>query len=244
MADVLLPYRSDWRSMATLLDYAKGKGIDRATLESRMGAGEGLRETVNAVEQLGLALRDDVGDVRLTARGERLAYASSEGERRDELAQAMLGYPPYAIPLERALAEEMTVLDGPWVERVWQVDMRLGQPRNRVEEARTFFFRLADEAGLGAYRRGVRGQPTRLDLAPDITARLADLRRTMLESASAAEPEPAAKIERAAAGLNLSSLPAAAGPAAAVTLNLTVDMTGWELEKIEALLRLLGIVKT
>src|SRR5690606_19627709 len=131
MAEVMLPYRTDWRAMGTLLDYAKGKGVDRATLEARMGAGESLRETLNAAEQLGLVTRDEVGDVRLTPQGERLAYASSESERRDELARAMLSYPPYAIPLERAVAEELTVLDAPWVERVWQVDMRLGQPRNR-----------------------------------------------------------------------------------------------------------------
>lgn len=39
MAEVMLPYRTDWRAMGTLLDYAKGKGVDRATLEARMGAG-------------------------------------------------------------------------------------------------------------------------------------------------------------------------------------------------------------
>lgn len=216
--------------MASLLDLAKGKGIDRAALEARLGAGEALRETLNAVEQLDLAYRDDAGDAHLTPLGERIAYAASDAERRAELAQSMLAYPPYGIPLERAVAEALTALDGAWVERVWQVDMRLGQPRNRVEEARTFFFRLADDAGFGTYRRGVRGQPTRLDLAPDLAARLEVLREAGAPPSGPAEtpaPTPAGVLQPAA------------GPA---SLTITVDMTDWDLEKIEMFLRLVGLI--
>lgn len=237
MAELMLPYRTDWRAMATVLDYAKGKGIDRATLEARMGAGEPLRETLNAVEQLGLITRDDVGDIRLTPQGERVAYASSEAERRDELARAMLTYPPYAIPLERAIAEELPVLDAPWVERVWQVDMRLGQPRNRVEEARTFFFRLADEAGLGTYRRGVRGQPTRLDLADDAPARIATLQQRQPEAAA----EIPAPVETLLPQLTFQTEAAPIAVPGGISLAVTVDMTDWDLSKIEAFLRLIGI---
>jgi len=236
VADVMLPYRTDWRAMASLLDYAKGKGIDRPTLEARLGAGEALRETLNAVEQLGLVVRDEGGDVRLTPLGERVAYASSEGQRREELAGAMLRYLPYAIPLERALVEELSVLDGPWVERVWQVDMRLGQPRNRVEEARTFYFRLADEAGLGSYRRGVRGQPTRLDLSPDLAPRLAELRQ---EEQSAA---PSVAEQAPAPGGSPTTVATITRPGGNVSLQITVDLSGWELDRIEAFLRLVGLV--
>ncbi len=228
MAEVMLPYRTEWRAMVALLDYAKGKGVDRATLEARMGGGESLRETLNAVEQLGLAARDESGDIHLTESGERLAYAVGDADRSAELSRAMLSYPPYAIPLERAIAEGLSVLDAAWVERIWQVDMRLAQPRNRVEEARTFYFRLADEAGLGGYRRGVRGQPTRLELVPDLAGVLHRLR----EEASAPEPdsiEPVAPVSRP-------SVPPMA------SLQITVDMTDWEIEKIEAFLRLLGVV--
>ncbi len=228
MAEVMLPYRTEWRAMVALLDYAKGKGVDRATLEARMGGGESLRETLNAVEQLGLATRDESGDIHLTESGERLAYAVGDADRSAELSRAMLGYPPYAIPLERAIAEGLSVLDAAWVERIWQVDMRLAQPRNRVEEARTFYFRLADEAGLGSYRRGVRGQPTRLELVPDLAGVLHRLR----EEAPAPEPEsiePVVPVSRP-------SVPPMA------SLQITVDMTDWEIEKIEAFLRLLGVV--
>jgi hypothetical protein len=153
--EIALPYRSDWREMSSVLDYCKGKGADRSSLEARFGGGESLRETLNALEQLGLVERSDGGDARLTGRGEALAYAPDQSRLRERLVEAMLGYPPYRFPLERALAADPGVLDGPWVEHIWQVDMRLGQPRNRVEEARTFFYRLADEAGLGVYRRVV-----------------------------------------------------------------------------------------
>lgn len=233
MDDVMLPYRTDWSTMVALLDLAKGKGVDRATLEARLGAGESLRETLNAVEQLGLATRDEAGDVRLTVHGDRLAYAASDDERRDELARAMLGYPPYAIPLERAVAEQLTLLESAWVERVWQVDMRLGQPRNRVEEARTFFFRLADEAGFGTYRRGVRGQPTRLDLSPDIGERLAALQDQVPASAPMPSPGEVAPAEPAT--------PTTAQPApTGVSLSITVDMTDWDIDKIRAFLQLVG----
>ena len=163
--ELILPYRTDWREMHRVLDYCKGKGADRAVLDARFGGGESLRETLNALEQLGLIIRSEAGDVHLSDAGDRLAYAPGEAERRQVLLESMLRYQPYRIPLERAVDEQLAVLDAPSVERIWQVDMRLGQPRNRVEEARTFFFRLADDAGLGTYRRGVRGQTTRLDLA-------------------------------------------------------------------------------
>jgi hypothetical protein len=233
MDDVMLPYRTDWRSIASLLDLLKGKSLDRSSLEARLGAGESFRETLNAAEQLDLVRRDGVGDIELTGTGQRLAYAANERERHEELTGAMLRYEPYGVPLERALAEEMAVVDGPWVERVWQVDMRLGQPRNRVEEARTFFFRLADDADLGTYHRGVRGQPTRLELAPDVTQRLARAATTDEAQPAPGEPSPTPST----------STVVASNPAhSAVTLSLTIDMSEWELDRIEALLRLLGMI--
>ncbi len=229
--DVMLPYRTDWRSMATLLDRLKGKSLDRAGLEARMGSGESFRETLNAAEQLSLVRRDDAGDIELTHEGQRLAYASNERERQQELTSAMLSYEPYGLPVERALTEEMTVIDGPWVERVWQVDMRLGQPRNRVEEARTFFFRLADDAGLGTYHRGVRGQPTRLELASDVASRVERAVAANGVEVESPESSPPAPIQLTAHR-----------PQAAATLSLNIDMSDWELDKIEALLRLVGLI--
>jgi hypothetical protein len=235
VTDVSLPYRTDWESIDALLDYAKGKGVDRAALEARMGAGESLRETLNAAEQLRLVRRDDAGDIQLTEAGQRIAYAASERERRHELARAVVWYEPYRVPLERALGQGLRVLDGPSVERIWQVDMRLGQPRNRVEEARTFFFRLAGEAGLGTFRRGVRGQPTRLELSPDAGARVEELLDEPVDSAPV-EPDASATSPSA---ISLSP-PVATHPGA--SLSITVDMTDWGLDKIEAFLRLVGML--
>lgn len=238
LAAVILPYRTDWRELAAILEYCKGKGADRAVLDARFGSGEGLRETLNALEQLALVVRDDSGDVRLTDLGERLAYAPDRVARQAVLLEALVAYTPYRIPFERALGDGLGLLDGPWVEHVWQVDMRLGQPRNRVEEARTFFFRLADEAGLGSYRRGVRGQTTRLELAGDFAARL-----TPLLELPHAPAEPAAgfgdtgQIAAPAAWQAAHTTAAAVG---SVTLALQVDLTEWELDKIAAFFRLIG----
>lgn len=248
--------------MSSVLDYCKGKGADRAALEARFGAGENLRETLNALEQLALIDRGESGDVRLTMAGEQLAYAPDRTRVRAQLVEALLGYPPYRFPLERAVADSAVLLDGPWVEHVWQVDMRLGQPRNRVEEARTFFFRLADEAGLGAYRRGVRGQTTRLELADDFASTLRPLlQRDAPSTAPAATPPETAPQTRTAsvakpfalirpdmplsmsgnvrgeAGTGLSQANAAGD---AVPLSIHVDMSDWELDKIESFLRLIG----
>jgi len=243
MAEYTLPYRTDWQEMLAVLDYAKGGGgADRAALDARFGAGEALRETLNAIEQLGLAVRDDSGGVRLTELGDRIAYAPGGDARTRALLEAMLAYPPYRIPLERALADGAEVIEAPWVEHVWQVDMRLGQPRNRVAEARTFFFRLADAAGLGTYRRGVRGQTTRLELADDFAEQV----RPLLERAPAATPQPedvppAAEVPPTPQPLSIPVM-TAAGPASSVpaTLAITVDMTDWDLDRIEAFLRLIG----
>ena len=231
MDDVMLPYRTDWRSIAMLLDLLKGKSLDRSSLEARLGSGESFRETLNAAEQLNLVRRDDAGDIGLTNSGRRLAYATNDREQHEELTGAMLQYEPYGVPLQRALAEEMSVVDGPWVERVWQVDMRLGQPRNRVEEARTFFFRLADDAGLGTYHRGVRGQPTRLELAKDVMQRLQQAAEYGVRLAKEGETAVAPSSWTASSSSSNASL------------SLTIDMSDWELDKIEALLRLVGVIQ-
>lgn len=228
----MLPYRTDWRAIATLLDLLKGKSLDRAALEGRMGGGESFRETLNAAEQLELVRRDEVGDIALTNGGRRVAYATNVREREDELTSAILEYEPYAVPLTRAITEGMTIVDGPWVERVWQVDMRLGQPRNRVEEARTFYFRLADDAGLGTYHRGVRGQPTRLELAGDVIERV-ERGTPGGEEISKEEQVPASVMQWSMASTSLTP-----------SLSLTIDMSDWELDKIESLLRLLRLLPT
>jgi hypothetical protein len=275
--EIALPYRSDWREMSSVLDYCKGKGADRSSLEARFGGGESLRETLNALEQLGLIERSDGGDARLTSRGEALAYAPDQARLRERLVEAMLGYPPYRFPLERALASDAAVLDGPWVEHIWQVDMRLGQPRNRVEEARTFFYRLADEAALGTYRRGVRGQTTRLELAPDFAERLeaiADRRDAGSRSEAASGPasrqqqsssdalvttadhQPLPSGSRpeldpqqwpAAVPAEMDAAPGTSQPGVDQVLpglpqgiSIQIDMSDWDLERIEGFLRLIG----
>jgi hypothetical protein len=238
---VMLPYRTDWRSVMTMLDYVKGKGADRSALEARLGTGEGFRETLNTAEQLGLVDRDDGGEIRLTTPGQRIAYASNDGERRRELAMALCRYAPYRVPFERAVHEGHRLIDGPSVEQTWQVNMRLGQPRNRVEEARTFYFRLADEAGLGTFRRGVRGQPTRLELIDGFASTM-----TLLLQETAGEtdvPEaPETPVDTAepvlAGGVSLSApIPAPPG----VNLEIHVDMTEWDLDRIEAFLGMVGL---
>lgn len=244
MPEYTLPYRTDWQDMAALLDYAKGSGADRAALDSRFGAGEAMRETLNALDQLELVVRDDSGGVRLTELGDRLAYAPTGTERLRVLVEALLGYPPYRIPFERALADDMEVIEAPWVEHVWQVDMRLGQPRNRVAEARTFFFRLADAAGLGTYRRGVRGQATRLELSGDFTARVQPL---LSQPVARPEPEQLPANETSSPIVDRHPSESSTGelqvpPPAVQTpaISITVDMTDWDLDRIEAFLRMIG----
>jgi hypothetical protein len=125
--------------------------------------------------------------------------------------------------------------------------MRLGQPRNRVEEARTFFFRLADEAGLGIYRRGVRGQTTRLELAGSAGATLApflDRLSSALpqpERSGPVDPTPAPQPQPAEAGLSLDGLAMAVPTTIApgVSLAIQVDMTEWDMERIERFLTLI-----
>jgi hypothetical protein len=237
---VMLPYRTDWRSVMAMLDYVKGKGADRSTLEARLGTGESFRETLNTAEQLGLVERDDGGEIRLTVPGQRVAYASNDSERRRELALALCRYAPYRVPFERALHESLRVIDGPSVEQTWQVNMRLGQPRNRVEEARTFFFRLADEAGLGAFRRGVRGQPTRLELSEGYSTLMAELLRETADEADIAEaPDlPSEELpEPPPAAVSMTAPTTQPG----VNMEIYVDMTDWDLDRVEAFLDMVGM---
>jgi hypothetical protein len=254
MDELVLPYRTDWREMSRVLDYCKGKGVERTVLDARFGGGESLRETLNALEQLGLILRSEAGDVRLTPAGDRLAYATSEAEGRLLLVEVMLRYWPYRVPMERAVDNRLTVLDAPTVERIWQVDMRLAQPRNRVEEARTFFFRLADDAGLGTYRRGVRGQTTRLELADDFPHTVSKVLETLQEHTPEAEPHvmaaptvPQPEAMESQVEFEVSTPARITPPGHATrpqpTLSIQVDMSDWELDKIEAFLTMIGYLE-
>lgn len=245
MENVILPYRTDWREMLGVIDYAKGSGADRAALDARFGAGEAMRETLNALQQLDLIERNESGDIRLSELGNRVGYAPDAPSRQGALVEALVKYQPYRIPLERARADDLDQLEAPWVEHIWQVDMRLGQPRNRVAEARTFFFRLADEAGLGVYHRGVRGQTTRLELS----AAFADafgLALIALRPAAEAvtdegplEPEAGTDEPETIDTIPAVSLnhPPSGGP---VTFSIQVDMSDWEIDKIENFLKLIG----
>jgi hypothetical protein len=240
---VMLPYRTDWRSVMTMLDYVKGKGADRTALEARLGSGESFRETLNTAEQLGLVERDEGGEIRLTTSGQRIAYAANDGERRRELAVALCRYAPYRVAFERALHASAPLIDGPSVERTWQVDMRLGQPRNRVEEARTLFFRLADEAGLGTFRRGVRGQPTRLELSNEYPLVFRDLLEETAGETEEPEAAPEPKAQAVPPSVEPITIQAPAAPSATpgVRLEISVDMTDWDLDKIEAFLEMVGM---
>ena len=243
MAGYTLPYRTDWQDMAALLDYAKGSGADRTALDARFGAGEAMRETLNALDQLDLVVRDDSGGVRLTQLGDRLAYAPGEQDQLGVLVEALAGYDPYRIPFERALADGMEVIEAPWVEHVWQVDMRLGQPRNRVAEARTFFFRLADAAGLGTYRRGVRGQTTRLELTETFSQQIEPLLTQPPTRRLAEEPDVAATVAESPSTpqqLTVSHAPTPPGSAPPPPISISVDMSDWDLDRIEAFLRMIG----
>jgi hypothetical protein len=245
MMQVMLPYRTDWRSVMTMLDYVKGKGADRSSLEARLGSGESFRETLNTAEQLGLVERDEGGEIRLTPSGQRIAYASNERERRRELAAALCRYAPYRVPFERALHSSASVIDGPLVERTWQVDMRLGQPRNRVEEARTLYFRLADEALLGTFRRGVRGQPTRLELSNEYPLIIGDLLAEIAKDTEEPEAPEVPSVESVSRPSETVTMRLPTAPAAApgITLEITVDMSDWDLDKIEAFLEMVGLRK-
>lgn len=240
MPELILPYRTDWREMHRILDYCKGKGADRAVLETRFGGGESLRETLNALEQLALIERHESGDVHLTDAGDQLVYAQDDAARQLALVYAMLSYPAYRIPFERAVDEQLSVLDAPLVERLWQVEMRLGQPRNRVEEARTFFFRLADDAGLGTYRRGVRGQTTRLEFGPDS---LSMLERALLQMDNLLPVEPAPAPSEPELQISEARMEYRLAPRKGTSLTVHVDMSEWDLEKIEAFLTMVGYLE-
>lgn len=234
--------------MYRVVEYCKGKGADRTALDARFGGGESLRETLNALEQLRLIVRNEPGDVRLSDLGDRLAYAPSDDLRRQSLIEALLLYPPYRVPLERAVNQRLDVLDAPTVEHLWQVDMRLGQPRNRVEEARTFFFRLADDAGIGTYRRGVRGQTTRLELTPAVIDVLAQALAALPANEPPASPGAAPTSPQgdmptpavAPSDRTISLQPQASSVSPDARLTIHVDMSGWELDKIEAFLTMIG----
>lgn len=243
MPEISLPYRTDWAEMLAIVDYVKANGADRDSLDARFGAGEMLRETLNALEELGLLQRDESDLFRLTTRGEQLAYAASEDERADILLESFLDYSPYRVPLERARDENRSVIDAPWLERVWQMDMRLGQPRIRVAEARTFFLRLGEIAGLGTFQRGVRGQPSRLVLGEVFAERLRKAEHrwvAQLAERGRDERGVAPRFEEPAVPSVAPGVSRDAASRGAIQIVINVDLSEWDLERIERFLDLLA----
>lgn len=237
--EVQLPYRCEWSDVIRLVEHVRARpDADRSHLEARIGKGESFTETLNAAVQFSLIEEKPSGTYNLTAeRGRGLAYAASDDERQQILLQIITTYEPYSVPLERALRDDQDQLESPTVIRIWQVDMSLGQRDTRVKEGVTFFFKLCQEANLGQYVRGYGKRPGRVELSASGQGMFRQALE--LETPQEVVTEPSAEPTEGLAPPGEPKEEVTTPPRMGASIQVNVDMTEWDLDKIRSFFRII-----
>ena len=119
-------------------------------------------------------LSKEADQLRLTARGRQLARAS-EGDRYRVFADIILDTHPYLLAAEWMHHRGVTTISLTDVASHWfeHIPGDLGtETETTIRNQAACFLGLAQGAGLGTYKVGRRGQPTRLEVDSDALAQM------------------------------------------------------------------------
>lgn len=166
----VLPIKTSPEDAASLINYLKTKATGAQLAEAKATLGGTLLDgrKLSAYEQWGLVSRE--GDrLKLTERGRDLSRASEEGQRgiyRDILRS--IG--PYRMAIEWLFHQSIHSVTHVEVAAHWHdhVPDQLGTSNEHtIRDQALCFFGLAEAAGLGTYKLGRGGNPTRLEASVD-----------------------------------------------------------------------------
>lgn len=167
MQENVLPYRASGADIAGFIDsLGRGRSVDQAQATLNLSS-KSLEGTLSACAALGLV--DDDG--ALTTQGRRFALARQPHERQTIVLEGLLGYEPYELLLEALVHQNAEAASLDWVITWWGTHGYGSSQTNRSEGASTFA-RLVEFAGIGEYKQGRRGHPSRIEWVEDATEKL------------------------------------------------------------------------
>lgn len=167
MSDQTLPYRTTGDDIERLAS-ALARGRDLEQVQSLFSSSNNFRGTVSAAEQLSL-LNPDTEE--LTSSGKALALGDPE-KRKEVLFSAVLDYGPYELLLEAISGEGIFGEDGDkftpveWIEKWWQTN-GYGSSQTNRSEGSSSFAKIVEYLGIGEYKQGRRGHPSRIEWTSD-----------------------------------------------------------------------------
>ena len=165
--DRVLPYRTTGDELVDFV-HKKAKGLKMDQIQAVFDSAHKYQGTLTAATELGLLNPEG----EMTDAGKAFSL-STEQERGKYLLDALCEYEPYGLLLESLVlgreSADATSLDR--IERWWSVN-GYGKSANNRSEASTSLARFAEFAGLGTYKQGRRGKPSRIEWEPDATNRI------------------------------------------------------------------------
>jgi len=176
-----LPYRTTGEDIERFL-FACARGRDMDKIRSLYSSTSTFQGTVSAADELGLF---DSEAAELTDAGKKFAMGG-EKTRKRSLSKAILRYEPYELLLEAAFGEGIQEEEGrryttiEWVEMWWSTNGYGSSQTNRSEGSSAFGY-LLSYAGLGAYKQGRRGHPSRIEWMEDSEDRLREVRQELVD---------------------------------------------------------------
>jgi hypothetical protein len=172
MGDQTLPYRTTGDDIERLAS-ALARGRDLEQVQSLFSSSNNFRGTVSAAEQLGLL---DPDTEELTPPGKALALGDPE-KKKEVLFSAVLDYGPYELLLEAISGEGIFGEDGSeftpveWIEKWWHTN-GYGSSQTNRSEGSSSFAKIVEYLGVGEYKQGRRGHPSRIEWTSDAQLRI------------------------------------------------------------------------
>jgi len=223
-----LPQRAKGEDVEHLIELLKEKGGKRPEGELRPLIGtDDYSYAKAAAEILGFvtAVNDDLK--WSDAIGRRFAY-SELGERKEIWFDVLMKYQPYEFALSRLLRDrEGDEIETSEIMNFWGKEMRIELSKDAFGRAITSLASFLEKAELGKYVVGRRGGKSRIVLEEDARSRIEAFKAVPVEEIAPA-PEP-----RSIAMKEAVVEPPIAEPRIAPSVNINIDMSGWDMEKIK-----------
>lgn len=250
-SEYVLPYGTTADNIAKLLDAIKNKHGDDKGIKATY-SGSKYETTQAALEALGI-----ISGLTLTSLGKSIAFEADESKKKKAFLKAVLGYAPYEYFLSYITqgtppAEtELETLKNYWGRNNY------GTANNRSEAA-PVCFSILQLAGLGEYIIGRKGKNTRFVWVENYAE---IIKQTKQDDGSSAEEEKAPLPPEVTFQTNggnpkpteldehnlapMSNAPSIiykhASAIIPTNIEIKVDMTEWDLEKISAFLKIINI---
>lgn len=156
-----MPYYTNFNDFKILLDEIKNRPkAKEGEIRARV---KNFERSRSALIELGLVRMN--GEVLcLTDTGKKIAWETDSSQRgKALLADVVLKYEPYEVVLTHALRDLDDAIETEYVQKIWGQYLGIQLSAKSRGSAVATFFQLLEESGLGKYKIGRRGSPTRLE---------------------------------------------------------------------------------